>query len=773
MKRITQYIVSSIQNAVCRMQQHIENSMQYAVSGIEQLAKNQPTANRILHTATCLLLFCQLTYAQLYPVQVNQTLIPPYNTKLNSYATSSNVKLRLYLTMTDVNISNRQVRLKLKIKGQGLNIQSADFVTGAPIIYLNGGTQQQFTNIDLAPYFQLNNLLGINPQQYNRHLPEGTYKICWEVYDYMTNQLISNPNFGCENIYLLLNDPPFLNLPQRGDQLTETEPTNIIFQWTPRHASATNVSYEFELRELWDTQIDPQVGFLSSPNYYTETTRATTLLYNISKPALLPGYTYAWRVQAKSSTGLSENSVFKNDGYSEIFYFTYTNTCYPPTFVLAEPLNTGIVKISWQTNPDQNKYHVQYKRADVDDAEWFEVFSYNNQAQITNLQEGVTYNFRVGGLCNALTDLDQTYSYSSINQFTMPTADETVSYSCGIVPDIEITNTDPLSNIGINETFTAGDFPVTVTEIKGGNGVFSGTGYISVPYLANAKIAVEFSGIKINTDYQLISGFVETKYDPNWKSIIDIDQAIDDAMTLIDIIKELLNLNIDSTTKENIEKLTNALVLQAQESLPEELVKPYKQASENLVSAKEKYDKAKESGNKELIKEAKKEFKEAQEDLKDAEIAKDKFIKEFASIIKDALKKIQRESNDILNNGLSQYGKEAIEEGVSQNLELQNTELNELSSILQVQSLSVSEDEQKNRFQYERWEVLKYISNSLQSDTGAENLGNLLEREGEKLGIYVYEKLKDETNKKALIEEVKEIIITIVTEKIALTTKLF
>ncbi len=461
------------------------------------------------------------THAQLYPVQTVHNIIPPYSTKLNDYATSFDVKLRLRLILNDNSVSNRQVRLKLKIQGNGLNIQSRDFVVGAPFIFLNGGTQQVFTNIDLSAYFQLHNLIGINPQQYNRPLPDGSYRICWEVYDFLTNQLISNPNMGCDNVFLLLNDPPFLNLPQRGDQLTSATPF-INFTWTPRHANATNVSYEFQLREIWDTQIDPQAGFLASPNYYSQTTFSTTLLYGIGKPQLFSGRTYAWRVRAISSTGLSENSVFRNNGYSEIYYFTYANECFPPTMTLAEPLNTGRVKISWQTHPDHNKYHVQYKRADVNDAEWFEVFSYNNQTQIGNLQAGVTYDFRVGGTCHSLTDLNQGYSYSTPNQFTMPTADETVSYSCGIVPEIEITNTTPLGNLGVNETFTAGDFPVTVKQIQGGNGTYSGKGYIVVPYLADTKIAVEFTGIKINTEYQLYEGVIKTTYDPTWSGVEDV-----------------------------------------------------------------------------------------------------------------------------------------------------------------------------------------------------------------------------------------------------------
>ena len=69
----------------------------------------------------------------------------------------------------------------------------------------------------------------------------------------------------------------------------------------------------------------------------------------------------------------------------------------------------------------------------------------------------------------------------------MPRAEETVSYNCGVVPDIQIANQDPLQNIGVNETFTAGDFPVTVKEVEGSNGKFSGKGFIIVPYLADPR----------------------------------------------------------------------------------------------------------------------------------------------------------------------------------------------------------------------------------------------------------------------------------------------
>ncbi|SNR14557.1 ADP-ribosyltransferase [Tenacibaculum jejuense] len=470
-------------------------------------------------------LCCISLNAQRYPVQVTQTVLPPFSTKLSDYTTATNVKFRLNILLTDVVLNNRQVRLKLRIRGNGLDIRSREVVSGAPQIILNGGVLQQFTNLELGAFFQLNNLSGISPQDYNKPLPEGVYSICWEVIDVITNQQINNPSAGCSDVFLILNDPPFLNLPFKGDQLVAKDPMNIIFQWTPRHVNATNVSYDFELREIWDRNIDPQAAFLASPNYYTETLRNTTLLYDISKPVLLPKKLYGWRVKAKSLTGITENSVFKNDGFSEIFYFTYTNKCDAPSFILSEALNSKGVKITWQGSFDHKKFHLQYKREDIPDAEWFDVYTFNNQAQISNLKEGKTYLFRVGGSCNELNDPQQAFSYSTISQFTMPSKEEEATYNCGIIPEIDIQNLEPLKNIGINETFTAGDFPVTVKQIRGGNGVYSGKGFIVVPYLADTKIAVTFSSIKINEDYQLVEGVIKTTYDPTWGGVSDVNDA--------------------------------------------------------------------------------------------------------------------------------------------------------------------------------------------------------------------------------------------------------
>ncbi|EKT4510248.1 fibronectin type III domain-containing protein [Flavobacterium psychrophilum] len=467
-------------------------------------------------------------FGQVYPVQITPIFNTPYSSRVSDYATSMDVKMQLLINPSDISITNRQVRLKMYLQGNNINAQSVDYVNGINPIYINGGELLTLTNLDIAALFRLENLQGISPAQYSNALPEGMYNVCFELYDFATNQRISQKS--CAYLYLMLNDPPLLNTPAKNESIAVSDFPNILFTWTPRQLNATNVSYEFEIKEILDPTIDPQIGFLTSPTLYDETLYSTALLYDISKPNLLAGKRYAWRVRAMSTSGLSLNNVFKNDGYSEIHHFTYASNCPAPTFILSEALSARSVRISWQGDNSHTKYHIQYKKANIPSAEWFEVYTMNTQTTLSDLEAGVTYEFRVGGSCEpAVLGNTASFTYSGINNFTLPAVGTTSSaFTCGLNPAVAIANQTPLQNLLASETFTAGDFPVKVLEVTGSNGIYSGNGYIVVPYLADTKIKVSFENITINTNYQLIDGVVETGYDPEGGNIIDLDPLIDE-----------------------------------------------------------------------------------------------------------------------------------------------------------------------------------------------------------------------------------------------------
>lgn len=472
------------------------------------------------------LLVANVSLGQVYPVQVNSTVVPPYLSSVAEYATTINQKYRVNLFTADLNVVNRQARLKLYIEGNGIQAQSMPVVMGAAPIYLNGGETVSLSNLDLAPYFRLENLQGINQKQYGEVLPQGSYKYCIEVYDYLTNQRISQKS--CTFFYFLYNEPPLLNLPVNHDVLFFQEPQNIIFTWTPRHINATNIEYEFELVELLDNQAPSNYAFQVGAPVYSTTTNTTVVHYGPAEPQLIAGRKYAWRVKAISQAGFGETAVFNNSGYSEIYDFVYPGNCEAPKFVLASAVNATQAKINWQPDPKHLDYKVEYRKLSTET--WFETAHYNNEAKIYDLEPGATYEFRVGGEC-----LGNSITYSAINTFTQPTAN-TVAINCGIQPEIDLANqqvfTGELPN---DQTIMAGDFAIKITEVSG-SGAYSGKGYTTVPYLSKVKIGVAFKDIILNTDFKLIKGEIKAVYDPEWSSILDVSAIYDQIENVFDMI---------------------------------------------------------------------------------------------------------------------------------------------------------------------------------------------------------------------------------------------
>ena len=494
--------------------------------------------------------------AQTFPVQVIPQVTPPPPVYLTDYTNSNNSidRIRASVLLTDLTVFNRQVRLKLYIEGNGINAQSRDFVIGSQPIFLDGGIPVQLGSIDLAPYFELQNLQGISAGAYANTLPEGLYQFCFEVYDVISGNRISNKS--CTNVLIFLNEPPFLNLPQNNINLEAINPQNILFQWTPRHINVSNVEYEFSLVEIWDFNMDPQAVFLASPPFYEITTRATSLLYGVAEPQLLEGKRYAWRVRAKAIDGIDEIGLFSNNGYSEIFAFTYQGECAEPSYLSVEEVGTKTATFRWQGDIDNLKYRISYRKAVDDDGntgqvnsfEWFENDSNREEFIVIDLEPNTMYEWRVGGYC-----ADGTLTFTEPITFTTMAEEAEAYYNCGIEPSIDITNQILLENLQIGDVIKAGDFNVKIQEVEGTNS-FTGKGYTTVGFLKNIKIALIFTNIQVNTNYQFVSGEIKTIYDPTWSNILDVDDVIDELEDIVDVFtgddQVVILLDFDISTND-------------------------------------------------------------------------------------------------------------------------------------------------------------------------------------------------------------------------------
>lgn len=156
----------------------------------------------------------------------NLQLLPPYTAYLSDYANTSIEKMVLTLTSTNTEISSQRVKLKMLLeKGNSLIAYSTDAVIGEPMINLTANIPVRLTSSQLATYFRLDNLQGMSPDLYNRLLPEGMYRVTFEAYDYFSNAKMGAYS---QQMWLVLNDPPQLNMPRNAENIQLTTAGSLI-----------------------------------------------------------------------------------------------------------------------------------------------------------------------------------------------------------------------------------------------------------------------------------------------------------------------------------------------------------------------------------------------------------------------------------------------------------------------------------------------------------------------------------------------------------------
>ena len=486
--------------------------------------------------------------AQSFPVQIIPQAVPPAPIYFSDYADGNTISspLRVQIILNDFEIADREVRLRTYFEGNGINFQSNDVVIGATPLFLEGGVPLVLTNVELAPYFRFENNMGISPNVYGKAIPEGSYRFCFEIYDALTGNRISQKS--CATSVVFQNRSPFLISPRNKTNVEEINPQNIVFQWTPRHINVTNVEYELSIVEIWDTQVDPQQAFLSSPPVFQTTISATTYVYGPADPLFLSGKNYAWRVQAKAKQGIEEIGLFENQGFSEVYTFSYAGTCDLPIGINHEIKGSTNANIFWEDfSTEVPEYMVRYRKKFPTNSpqggenQWFQNKTTSNQTTLWGLKAGTVYEYQVQKKC-AVSSSD----WSITKQFTTFIADDEASvYECGITPDFSLTNKDPLPSISVGDAFVAGDFPIKILEVSGGNGRFTGKGYATIPYLNSIRVGVEFTNVLLNTDKQLAEGLVKTIYDPSLKNILDVDEVVETVDTIADLVSEPFEGNND------------------------------------------------------------------------------------------------------------------------------------------------------------------------------------------------------------------------------------
>ena len=505
-----------------------------------------------LGAVALLLASLQTAFAQRYPVQGVLSVAAPYPAYLSDYANGNIEKVVLNLTLTDVNLSNKRVKLKLFIQSQNTVIaQSREEIINEPNITLDGGAPQRLTSTELAPYFALENLQGMTPDAYSRTLPEGVYDFGFEVYDYFTGNALSGRIH--QLFWLLLNDPPLLNMPLNKENIPEVNPNNpqIVFQWMPRSTQATHAEYIFTLCELWDDEGNPYPQFLAGVPKYQTTVTHTTLIYGLAEPPLLAGRTYAWRVQAQAKAGFENIGLYRQEGYSQIFTFKYGGQCPLAENMTLEAKSYDRIYATWEP-PAANRlslitpsYTIAIRKYTEEQRwQWFEFPTANAYYNLVSLEGNTEYEIKIGNNCPS--GASKLISYAPPQRITTLPPGSVAGIDCGKEPVIDLSNRTLIDALSENDIVMASDFQVVLMSVSGDKNGWSGEAWTKIKWLGDFRIKLKYKDIKVNTDRRLIGGFFETTYDPSGKNMLDADETIKKLEDLLNEIKNIVDRAMNS-----------------------------------------------------------------------------------------------------------------------------------------------------------------------------------------------------------------------------------
>jgi hypothetical protein len=441
------------------------------------------------------------------PIVVMVSLKPPYSPFLNDYASAGSSNIQVTFFVKDSRMVNQAGKIQMFIEhvGSGVVMRTSDVANISPVFF-NGNVTEILTGADMAAYFQAGNNIfsGIDENQYvsTGRLPDGLYRIGFRVVDARRPEVEYSQMGYSQPAWFLLNDPPMLNLPQNKNTERITEPQNVKLEWFPRHLgsmnSAFSAQYRIELFAMRIPGIDPNQVALSMQPDFTDEVFNTRYVIGPEKYMLEPGVEYAWRIKATTLEGLN---LFQNNGYSEVYTFTYGNACPVPTNIQAEAKSVEKVLITLIADPLNTSFQTRYRLRDQKNAVWHTYESFSPMIELGKLlTAGKVYEYQVRGVCT------ESYSdYSAISTFATPSMPE-IPFQCGQTDSSKIVKQVPKESLEPEEYIYNGNFPIKVLNVSGGNGVFSGTGIMRIPFLSNIWINVKFENILVNESNQVYGG---------------------------------------------------------------------------------------------------------------------------------------------------------------------------------------------------------------------------------------------------------------------------
>jgi TANFOR domain-containing protein len=305
---------------------HLTQSAAKTNSGTAGIKQNKKIYPYLRNSFMILLMMIVLipVWAQ-NQVTIQVMVPPPYSPKLSSYLDNPN---RVLLTLINTTGAPREIYLHGKFANddESIAVQTADGYKPSQSLHLEPYESLQASVYELEGIFNGADLTytGITEAELinNQGVPEGSYRFCFQAFDYATSQPVSQNT--CSNLFQIVYvDPPVIISPVCGDSIAATDPQNVIISWTfPVGAVPGNVQYRLQMVEMFPDDRDPNEALQATgrPYFMDVTTNINSLVISSSEPELITGRSYAFLVQAEDISG---DVVFRNFGKSEACWFKY------------------------------------------------------------------------------------------------------------------------------------------------------------------------------------------------------------------------------------------------------------------------------------------------------------------------------------------------------------------------------------------------------------------------------------------------------------------
>jgi hypothetical protein len=453
-----------------------------------------------------------------------QNIISPVRSQtLTYYKLSRNIEkwaipgesnIEVHLSMLDINVANATVKIKMVLEfsnGAGGKIENS--VPLSIPVNITGGEEKILYTEDLIPFFLLSNLSfkGYSFADYQRNgnsLPDGNYTLRFEVYEYYSGAKVSRTEIPAR-FYFHSSDPPILTNPPQNEVFYTDVPLQFFFRWTPRHigsaAGFTDNRYILEVVQApknFSSNINAY--FNTFPRIYETETENTYCYFDNNNALLEAGSTYAYRVRAQCFSVGGEELALKNNGYSEIRTFSIKERCTGVRNLSAIPAENNAL-LQWTPSTNAAFATLSYRKKGW---QWFSLPLGNTDdfIEIGNLENGTEYECKISATC-AFAGSGAVSENDSVITFYTKFPKRATENNCGeMVASIE-RSTDSLFILRrFDKVKTASGLIISIEDVTGENGVFSGTGYTNIPLLANTGIKVTFKKIHVNKNYELVNG---------------------------------------------------------------------------------------------------------------------------------------------------------------------------------------------------------------------------------------------------------------------------